>query len=101
MRMRKEVKDAWVAALRSGKYKQGKMALCSAEKFCCLGVLVDINLEPLNMAWNVDIDPRAGILPLGLGQVLGIDLATQTRLAQLNDEGWAFEEIAHEIEESL
>lgn len=34
----KEFKDKWIAALRSGKYEQGKSALESNGKFCCLGV---------------------------------------------------------------
>lgn len=33
----------WVAALRSGQYKQGKHVLRSIDnKFCCLGVLADV-----------------------------------------------------------
>jgi len=50
--MRKDVAEKWVAALRSGKYKQGQNALCNVvphveseettELFCCLGVLCDI-----------------------------------------------------------
>ena len=32
----------WIKALRSGKYKQGKASLQSAEGFCCLGVACDI-----------------------------------------------------------
>ena len=37
-----EVKYTWLAALRSGDYKQGRMALREGECFCCLGVLADI-----------------------------------------------------------
>ena len=32
----------WIEALRSGKYKQSKLSLQSAEGFCCLGVACDI-----------------------------------------------------------
>ena len=32
----------WVEALRSGKYKQGKISLQNANGFCCLGVACDI-----------------------------------------------------------
>ena len=33
----------WVAALRSGKYKQGKGALSTEDRFCCLGVACEIS----------------------------------------------------------
>lgn len=35
----KELKDEWVAALRSGNYKQGTGKLKSFDCYCCLGVL--------------------------------------------------------------
>lgn len=38
--MKKEIRDAWIAALESGKYKQGRSALkTGADTYCCLGVL--------------------------------------------------------------
>jgi hypothetical protein len=40
IRMKKEYLDKWLAALRSGKYKQGKHQLkTDSGAFCCLGVL--------------------------------------------------------------
>ena len=36
----------WIAALRSGKYKQGRQLLCNEGRFCCLGVLADISGVP-------------------------------------------------------
>lgn len=42
---KKNVKE-WIAALRSGKYKQGRLRLVdSYDTYCCLGVAC--NLEPL------------------------------------------------------
>ena len=38
--------NKWVAALRSGKYQQGVGSLNRNEKYCCLGVLADINNIP-------------------------------------------------------
>lgn len=35
----------WVAALRSGKYKQGRRALHTKRGHCCLGVLECVALE--------------------------------------------------------
>lgn len=40
--MDEELKEKWIAALRSGKYEQGKEKLHCDGKFCCLGVLADI-----------------------------------------------------------
>lgn len=38
-----EVKQAWVKALRSGKYRQGRGQLRGpADYYCCLGVLCDL-----------------------------------------------------------
>jgi hypothetical protein len=41
--MKKNIKAAWVKALRSGKYKQGKNALKAEGAYCCLGVLCDLH----------------------------------------------------------
>lgn len=44
--MNKDLKNKWVAALRSGNYIQGKRFLQSCEgdhtAYCCLGVLIDV-----------------------------------------------------------
>lgn len=44
-----EVKAAWVAALRSGEYIQGKGALARMDgdvtRYCCLGVLCEVALK--------------------------------------------------------
>ena len=40
--MDRELKDRWVAALRSGKYPQGTHSLKSCDRYCCLGVLCDL-----------------------------------------------------------
>ena len=44
MPMDPELKAKWIAALRSGEYKQGKNRLHSNEdnSFCCLGVLCEV-----------------------------------------------------------
>lgn len=41
--MNPEIKKKWIAALRTGEYKQGKGVLRDRDdNFCCLGVLCDI-----------------------------------------------------------
>lgn len=43
-----EYKDRWIAALRSGQYKQGTGVLCKVgddgeQRYCCLGVLAELD----------------------------------------------------------
>jgi len=40
--MKKSVMKKWVAALRSGEYKQGFEGLSNNGKYCCLGVLCEV-----------------------------------------------------------
>lgn len=40
--MKKTVAKKWVAALRSGEFKQGKAYLRSRGNYCCLGVLCEL-----------------------------------------------------------
>lgn len=45
MSMKPEIKEKWVAALRSGKYEKGRGRLNYGNKqFCCLGVLCEVAL---------------------------------------------------------
>jgi hypothetical protein len=49
--MKDDVKKKWVAALRSGKYKQGTGALRRGDEYCCLGVLCDVYRKATGMRW--------------------------------------------------
>jgi hypothetical protein len=40
-----QVKQAWLAALRSGDYEQTKGALRKDDGYCCLGVLCDLAVQ--------------------------------------------------------
>lgn len=40
--MNADIKAKWVAALRSGEYKQGHEHLRVDDSYCCLGVLCDL-----------------------------------------------------------
>lgn len=40
--MNPEIKAQWVAALRSGEYKQGAGWLNRGDEYCCLGVLCEL-----------------------------------------------------------
>lgn len=54
--MKPAIKRAWVKALRSGKYKQGRGRLRMRENtFCCLGVLCDLHNKQLKRSlWKRD-----------------------------------------------
>jgi hypothetical protein len=47
--MKKEIKELWIHALRSGRYEQTKSALYNDGAHCCLGVLCDIHE---NVGWQ-------------------------------------------------
>lgn len=55
-RMDPEVKARWVAALRSGEYKQGCGQLRGCDDdFCCLGVLCDLYAKEAGLEWSNDL----------------------------------------------
>jgi len=108
-KMKPEIKELWIEALRSGQYKQGHNRLRTNNRYCCLGVLCDI-VGPLlwnqtinGRAYGIDRDSSEGILPRFLG--LGVGLTseeTQLVLADLNDaESKDFNKIADWIQENL
>ena len=105
MAMKKGLKARWVAALRSGKYKQGTRELrkdrVRSVQHCCLGVLCEIS-------------PKIGALPNNGNYYLGpqaldaagLTDAEQRKLADLNDDGlngvpYGFKRIANYIEKNL
>ena len=115
-----EVKAKWLAALRSGDFKQGQGSLHTiepvvGERFCCLGVLcklaadegvipAPIRSDFARKNWVV-YDGAASLLPKSVSRWSGIadgfgaygesGLAT---LANDNDAGMTFPEIADIIE---
>ena len=102
---------AWVAALRSGKYKQTKCALWARDggSFCCLGVACDI--YPYAEWEGGTFLGRVTVLPPDVQGWLGINLVGglprpaysrgSTTLISLNDSGSTFDQIADVIEEKL
>lgn len=51
--MNQELKEKWIAALRSGKYEQGTGFLCKDGAYCCLGVLMEVSGNP---EWVADVE---------------------------------------------
>jgi hypothetical protein len=120
--MKKEVMEKWVAALRSGKYEQGKGFLNKQGKFCCLGVLCDIAekegvcqsrpseayeevLKYGPEAQDSTVTPKAVQAWAGFSQRFNtgnpeVTVASEYTelLAELNDTGMKFDQIANLIE---
>lgn len=98
-----EIKAKWVAALRSGKYAQGNAGLRNGNRFCCLGVLADVcgvkwlARTEANGWYDADKNGIGGYY----GESAGLSIHDQRTLAQLNDVGKPFTEIADYIEANL
>ena len=100
--MNRELMENWIAALRSGKYKQGQEYLFQADEdgepcYCCLGVLQDIEPrieEEADGAEILDDDTLRKFL--GVGDADGFD---QSKYAKMNDAGVPFLEIADRLEQ--
>lgn len=111
--MNKLVKKLWVSALRSGKYKQGKDALCrgnqNGTRHCCLGVLSDIAVKQGvcsrreafrgNAVLNDKVKKWAELA----GEDPFIELGKYSchSLAWLNDNDRSFKEISNIIQKEL
>ncbi len=112
-----DIKQQWLDALRSGKYKQCGVYLNYDNHFCCLGVLCEIQERPKtrndeysetyydsnNCGLNEN-NPLFSILgDLGYFEHFyfsnpDVELDVFESLAQLNDGGYSFEDIAYIIE---
>jgi len=86
MKFTQEVKDKWITALESGAYEKGTGKLRYDDKYCCIGVLVEImdNVEihetedkfVSTVGLEHDSYQRGG---------LGLDFNTAIALVKLND----------------
>ncbi len=87
--MKLATRQKWVDALRSGQYKQGKGCLREDGRYCCLGVLAEI--EGLLDADGA-VDDNKALLPRDI-----LPLFEQRILATMNDDGATFIELADKI----
>jgi hypothetical protein len=105
--MNPEIKQKWVDALRSGKYKQGIEELKDSEgRYCCLGVLCVVTKQkkwagrstlPEHIQANVGVT-ECGDLP----KPIYVDGQLYSTLTGLNDFAeYDFNRIADIIEEQL
>lgn len=107
--MNVEAKEKWIIALRSGAYTQGVRFLREGNKFCVLGVLMDListkNWLPAKTTFSISkkvmqIDGRIGQLSLDVQRAAHISRDDMVRLADMSDRGMSFPEIADWIEEN-
>ena len=111
--MHKNIKEKWIAALRSGEYKQGRKHLNNNGAYCCLGVLCEVYLENCD---EPKIEKRAEVgydnlvfyggwsasLPPEVHVWSGLSNLSPAHLIYLNDTAKkSFAEIADYIEEKL
>lgn len=75
LKMQPELKAKWVAALRSGEFKQGKERLEKDGRFCCLGVLNRIQGNENGDRGTIAVWERP----------VGISSETRRRLEGMND----------------
>ena len=114
--MNEQVKQKWLSALRSGDYQQTQLKLHTEDGFCCLGVLCDLYGKEHNVEWDLVEDEdhnyymfqnQPASLPLSVMEWAGTGrhnpyIGSQSfTLAEFNDNGYAFNEIADLIEEHL
>ena len=121
--MNKEIKDKWLAALRSGEYKQCRGRLKKGNKnksFCCLGVLTDLAIKSgeVSLNWDnnlvIDLSSYINMSSLneetiewsganGLGDTGGFRGKNNDYivLAAKNDRGASFKQIANIIEKNI
>lgn len=115
-KMNQEIKEQWVEALRSGKYKQGQGQLRDDNnKFCCLGVLCNLHAQahpeiaaqqedPSSYLGGYEFPPKEVLKWAGLNSEEGefVDEKGEGQsLAELNDEGRTFRYLANRIEKFL
>ena len=105
MSMDAELKAKWVKALRSGRYKQTEAMLQDNKGYCCLGVLCCAQgidpLEGSNEPLYLGSESRLQTTQLREFARGGLSPSDCDLLAELNDSGASFDEIADYIEKNL
>lgn len=118
--MIKKLKQKWVAALRSGKYKQCNGLLCRlndrgrATGHCCLGVLLEVakkegyDIKKQKADYNTTNrqyvfagekhDTMTGGLSESFRTRIKLDGLDESELISMNDGGKSFDEIADFIQ---
>ena len=119
IKLKPEVKSAWLEALRSGQYTQTTEVLRDETGYCCLGVLCDVYGKQTGTEWSteeesmrVDVDgitswtflKQEMCLPKKVKEwcfETPLEGFSFCNLMELNDSGSSFQEIAEVIETSF
>lgn len=115
--MNAAVKEKWLKALQSGKFKQARDQLKDGDAFCCLGVLCELHRCEVGGEWRESAEyktsPEYYGSPFDLPSTVAIWAGlTETNpfvktngekysLGHLNDRGFTFSQIAELIEAQL
>lgn len=114
--MKPAVKRAWIRALRSGKYRQGRGMLKTPKgNYCCLGVLCDLYRKQTGKGsweqtdWGTqrfldqeDMLPGAVSRWAGLRKQVDPMLGPHVTASSANDtKKWNFKRIAQAIQDNL
>lgn len=97
--MNKDLKQPWIDALRSGKYRQTKETLKNKVGHCCLGVLCELNKKVFECSLRTGYFDRDDLTKLQ--SLYGLDIVNINTLAGMNDSGKSFDGIANYIENNL
>ena len=110
--MNADIKQRWVEALRSGKYKQGSSCLKVNDSYCCLGALCELHRQDFpDKGWQrasargqlfgyISKD-EAYLPPEEISDWASLGLSAYELLSDVNDSGADFPTIASLIEEML
>lgn len=104
--MFKKYREPWLAALRSGNFKQGRNCLRQNGRHCCLGVLCE-TIKNDKFTWDRDSFGNDQVsddceLIEEIADLVGLQPEEEEFLIMLNDDNeYSFEQIADYIEKNL
>lgn len=99
--MKRKIRNKWLEALRSGRYKQGRKFLRNNDCYCCMGVLCDV-IDPTKWEAFGRYNGLNSYLSITLLAKIGLNSDQQGFLIHKNDMlGWSFEKIADYIEQEI
>jgi len=107
MKMPITLKQKWLEALRSGEYKRTSGVLANEDGYCCLGVLECVAEQAIELH-KYDPSRSASYPSLAFFERHGIideiykdGMPVSRHLAELNDSGVIFSDIANVIEREV
>lgn len=100
--MEKAIKDKWIDELKSGNFTKGSGYLRHDNRYCCLGVLCEINKELLGKDWvNDTFGGDRHYISETDSLALELPLDIRNELAAINDRTSSFDEVVIYIQEKL